>query len=137
MVRAFLDTSYAIALANPADQFHQRAIQLADQSEANRTLLVTTQAILLEIGNALSKQRYRRAAVMLLESLEQDPTVEIVTLTSSLYESAFQLFRERSDKEWGLVDCLSCVVMNNQGISDALTSDSHFRQMGFVALLRD
>lgn len=137
MVRAFLDTSYAIALSNPADQFHQRAIQLADQLETNQTQLVTTQAVLLEIGNALSKQRYRRAAVMLLDSLERDPTVEIVALSSSLFGAAFQLFRERPDKEWGLVDCLSCIVIQKHGISDALTSDSHFRQMGFAALLRD
>lgn len=85
----------------------------------------------------ISKQRYRRAAVMLLDSLERDPTVEIVALSSSLFGAAFQLFRERPDKEWGLVDCLSCIVMQKHGISDALTSDSHFRQMGFAALLRD
>jgi uncharacterized protein len=76
MNKVFLDTSYAIALSAPTDQFHLQAIQIADQLETNKTQMVTTQAILLEIGNALSKQRYRRAAVVLLESLENDPTVE-------------------------------------------------------------
>lgn len=90
----------------------------------------------MEIGNALSKQRYRPAAVELLLSLENDPKVEIVPVSGDLYAQAFKLFSERSDKEWGLVDCVSFVVMRERGITDALTSDDHFRQAGFNALMR-
>jgi predicted nucleic acid-binding protein len=92
---------------------------------------------LLEIGNALSKQRYRAAAIQLLESLETDPSVEVVLLTDSLYRLAFNLFKQRGDKEWGLVDCISFIVMQDRGIIDALTADTHFQQAGFRALLKD
>jgi uncharacterized protein len=98
---------------------------------------VTTQGILLEIGNALSKQRYRAAVIQLLESLETDPSVEVVSLTNSLYKSVFNLFKQREDKEWGLVDCISFIVMQDRKISDALTADTHFQQAGFRALLRE
>jgi predicted nucleic acid-binding protein len=131
MNEIFLDTSFAIALSAITDQNHARAVELAEQIEAQNSYLVTTQAILLEIGNALSKQRYRTAAIQLLESLESDPNVEIVPLTNELYNAAFQLFRSRQDKEWGLVDCISCIVMQNRGITDVLTADEHFNQMGF------
>jgi predicted nucleic acid-binding protein len=137
MNEIFLDTSFAIALSAITDQNHARAVELAEQIEAQNSYLVTTQAILLEIGNALSKQRYRTAAIQLLESLESDPNVEIVPLTNELYNAAFQLFRSRQDKEWGLVDCISCIVMQNRGITDVLTADDHFNQMGFRALLRN
>ncbi|MEB3309484.1 MAG: type II toxin-antitoxin system VapC family toxin [Snowella sp.] len=137
MTEVFLDTSFAIALSSITDQNHIRAVQLANQIEINQTHLVTTQAILLEIGNALSKQRYRAAAVQLLESLKTDPSVEVVLLSNSLYRLAFNLFKQREDKEWGLVDCISFVVMQERGISDALTADTHFQQAGFRALLRD
>jgi predicted nucleic acid-binding protein len=137
MNEIFLDTSFAIALSAITDQNHARAVELAEQIEAQNSDLVTTQAILLEIGNALSKQRYRTAAIQLLESLESDPNVEIVPLTNELYNAAFQLFRSRQDKEWGLVDCISCIVMQNRGITDVLTADEHFNQMGFRALLRN
>ncbi len=70
----FLDTAYAIALSSTNDQFHARAVALAEQLEALGTRLVTTRAVLLEIGNALSKQRYRQAAVQLLASLEAQTT---------------------------------------------------------------
>jgi uncharacterized protein len=84
MLNVFLDTSFAIALSAVTDQNHVRAVQLADQLEINKTRLVTTQAILLEIGNALSKQRYRAAAIQLLESLGSDPNVDVVLLTKEL-----------------------------------------------------
>jgi len=136
MNEVFLDTSFAIALSFITDQNHVRAVKLANQIETNKTRLVTTQAILLEIGNSLSKQKYRAAAIHLLESLEADPSVEVVLLTNSLYELAFNLFKKREDKEWGLVDCISFIVMQDRGITDALTADTHFQQAGFRALLR-
>ncbi|MDJ0620640.1 MAG: type II toxin-antitoxin system VapC family toxin [Calothrix sp. MO_192.B10] len=136
MTEVFLDTSFAIALSSITDQNHVRAVELAHQIEANKTRLVTTQAILLEIGNALSKQKYRVAATQLLESLETDPSVEIVLLTNSLYRLAFNLFKQREDKEWGLVDCISFIVMQERGITDALTADTHFQQAGFRALVK-
>ena len=133
--KLFLDTAYAIALSVPRDMFHERALQLADQLEVERTHLVTTHAVMLEIGNALSKQRYRSAAVKLLHALEFDPVVEIVALSEQLYQRAFRLYATRPDKEWGLSDCVSFVVMQEHGITAALTTDDHFRQAGFQALL--
>ncbi|WP_224411116.1 type II toxin-antitoxin system VapC family toxin [Oscillatoria salina] len=135
MIEVFLDTSFAIALSSITDRHHARAVQLSHQLEASKARLVTTQAILLEIGNALSQSKYRRGAILLLESLQADPNVEIVLLTENLYIAALKLFKQRQDKEWGLVDCLSFVVMQNRGITDALTADRHFQQAGFRALL--
>jgi predicted nucleic acid-binding protein len=87
MTEVFLDTSFAIALSATTDQSHARAVDLANQLEKNGTRLVTTQAILLEIGNALSKQLYRVAAVQLLESLVSDPHIEVVPLSNNLITS--------------------------------------------------
>jgi predicted nucleic acid-binding protein len=115
----FLDTSYAIALSSPRDRFHTRAAELADQCEQSGTRFVTTRAVLLEIGNALSRQRYRQAAIQLLGALEADPKVDIVPLSESLYARALQLYRERPDKEWGLTDCVSFIVMQDRGLTDA------------------
>ncbi len=132
----FLDTSYAIALSVESDEHHQRAEQLAEQLLANQTPIITTRAVLLEIGNALSKQRYRQAAGELLGALERDPQIEIVSLAEELYQQALALFCSRLDKQWGLIDCVSFVVMQQRGMTTALTTDEHFEQAGFRALLR-
>ncbi len=133
----FLDTSYAIALSAPTDEHHARAGELAERMEAEQTRLITTRAVILEIGNALAKLQYRRAAVELLDALEEDPTVEIIPVTERLFERAFRVYRERPDKEWGLTDCVSFVVMEDRELTETLTADDHFRQAGFRALLRE
>lgn len=98
--------------------------------------MVTTRAVLLEIGNSLSRKRHRVLGVALLEFLEADPRVEIVPLSEDLYRKGFELFGQRRDKEWGLVDCVSFVVMQERELQESLTTDEHFEQAGFRALLR-
>ena len=41
----------------------------------------------------------------------------------------------RMDKEWGLTDCVSFVVMQERNLTQALTTDRHFSQAGFADLL--
>jgi len=131
----FLDTSYAIALSSPKDAHHAQAVVLAQQLEEAGTQIVTTVGVVLEIGNALSRLRYRKAAVALLSALESDAKIEVVSASEELCEQAFELFQQRMDKEWGMTDCLSFVVMSEREITAALTADEHFRQAGFQALL--
>ena len=135
MTRLFLDTSFAVALSSPKDHHHPRALALARDLERLGYQMVTTRAVILEIGNSLSRLRYRSRGVALLEFLETDPRVEIVPLSEDLYQKGFEIFRRRHDKEWSLVDCMSFVVMQDRGLKDSLTTDDHFRQAGFRALL--
>lgn len=133
--RVFLDASYAIALVISGDQYHSQALMLADKLEELSIIMVTTRGVALEIGNALSRQRFRRQAISVLNDLDNDPSVEIVQITDPLYQRALSLFQDRPDKNWGLTDCVSFIVMQDYGLTSALTSDNHFRQAGFHALL--
>ena len=81
--------------------------------------------------------RYRKAAVRLLDALENDPKVDIIPITEELCARAFELYRNRLDKEWGLIDCISFIVMGDRNLIGALTADEHFRQAGFRALLKE
>lgn len=99
MTEVFLDAAFAIALSAPKDQYHERAKMLAEQIDTQGTQMITTRAVVLEIGNALAKSKYREKSVELLNSLEEDPSVEIVPLSENLYERAFKLYQERPDKE--------------------------------------
>ena len=41
-----------------------------------------------------------------------------------------------SDKGWSLTDCASFIIMEDEGLTIALTHDQHFIQAGLQALLR-
>jgi predicted nucleic acid-binding protein len=131
--RTFIDTLFVVALINQRDQHHQRAQELA-QAYQGRAFL-TTDAVLLEIGNGLARL-FRQAAVEIIEHFCASEDVEVARLTPGLFNEAFDLYKTHHDKEWGLVDCLSFVVMKNEGIHEALTFDRNFAQAGFRALMR-
>jgi hypothetical protein len=83
----------------------------------------------------LSPVAIRSEGIRLINSLRNDGRVDIVTLAEPVFDGAWNLFRTRHDKDRGLVDCISIVVMRERGIIDALTADRHFVQAGFRALL--
>ncbi|GIX00559.1 MAG: hypothetical protein KatS3mg111_3891 [Pirellulaceae bacterium] len=133
MKRAFADTSYFFALLNPRDQFHQAAVALsASQSPA----LVTTDFILLELGNSMKLPSSRQTFVKFVEHLRASEQVQVVPLSVSLLQAGLDLFASRADKAWSLTDCTSFVVMQNEQLQQALTADHHFEQAGFQTLLK-
>jgi uncharacterized protein len=75
--------------------------------------------------------------VQRLDALEVEPTVDIGPMSEPRYARAVQLDGERPDKEWGLTDCVSFLVMQDRGLTDALTTDEPFQPAGFRALLRE
>lgn len=89
--RLFLDTSYALALASRTDEHHARACELAGQLDKGGTPLLTTWAVVLEIGNALARARFRSAAVAMLDAVLHDPTVEVVPADEALCQRALDL----------------------------------------------
>jgi hypothetical protein len=132
----FLDASYIIALSTPKDNFHQVAVELSKSIGSLAPRIVTSHAILLEIGNSLSKMKYRSTAVGILNAIAHDPRVEIIDVTASLYSEALRLYTSRPDKEWGLTDCVSFIIMQQREIQQALTADEHFVQAGYQAVMR-
>jgi uncharacterized protein len=130
----FIDAGHWIALLNENDEYHDRAIAL---SQALTGRFLTTDAVLIEVGNTMARNRWRQQVANLIEDLASTPTIEIVSVTRDLFERTLQFFRSRQDKEWGLTDCISFVVMTDRGITEALAADQHFVQAGYRALLRD
>ncbi len=131
--KIFVDTLFIVALINKRDQYHPKALELAQQLD--NYPLITTDAVLLEVGNSLAGN-YRHEAINIVESFLQSDDVEIIHLTPELLNKAIELYKKYQDKQWGLVDCVSFVVMEENNINQALTFDKHFIQAGFQALMR-
>ena len=131
----FVDSSGWIALVNSRDSLHHQARRVyLDKLESGARLLTTT-AVLLEVGNWLSPSNLRTLALDLLEKIEVSSLIEVRHVDSNLYNKGWELYRERLDKDWGITDCISFVVMRERSIVEAFSADHHFQQAGFVKLL--
>lgn len=131
----FLDTAYIYGLFNTRDQWHQKAVEWQKKVANENCPLLTTEFILTEIANGLSAFKFRQEASNIIRLLQEEDSVQIVPATSEYFESGLSLYESRTDKDWGLTDCISFMVMKENNLTDALTTDEHFRQAGFRALL--
>ncbi|OLE98092.1 MAG: twitching motility protein PilT [Cyanobacteria bacterium 13_1_20CM_4_61_6] len=126
--RIFVDTSFVLALINERDQYHDQAEAFSYRFE--NSPLIITDAVLLEIGNALAKD-FREEAVAIIKVLRNSKRVEVVEIDAGLFEQGLEVYEQYNDKTWGLVDCISFVVMRENEVTGVLTFDGDFTQAGF------
>jgi predicted nucleic acid-binding protein len=129
----FVDTFALIASLNPGDDAHGRVTAYLDGFTGR---LVTTEWILIELADALSAPVTRATAVAFLQAVRADKFFDVVSYDPVVYRAGFDLFAARPDKSWSLTDCISCAVMSECGLTDALTADHHFGQAGFRAVFK-
>jgi predicted nucleic acid-binding protein len=131
----FLDTNGWLALLNASDQLHARADRIWRNLGSQNYSILLTDWIVAETGNGLARTPARDRFVAIAESFLTNPRCRIVFVTPSLIHRAFDLFRQRTDKQWGLVDCVSFLVMTDERVNEAFTTDRHFERAGFKAML--
>jgi predicted nucleic acid-binding protein len=131
--KVFADACFYQALLLVRDSWHRAAMNVFRNLRAD---VVTTDYILLELGALMSRGHARHLYVDFVRRIRLDRHTSIVPATPELMEAGLALFAERMDKEWSLADCISMVVMRRQGLAEALTSDKHFEQAQFQALLK-
>jgi predicted nucleic acid-binding protein len=128
----FADTFFYLALLRQDDPAHARAVARATLNQ----IIVTSEFILLELGNACARAADHGDFLALIDGMRASPRVRIVALDSRLFSRGLERMASRPDKDWSLTDCISFVVMEDEGIQEALTADQHFEQAGFTALLK-
>jgi predicted nucleic acid-binding protein len=132
MASYYGDTSFWVALIDRRDAYHAQAIELSRNISGK---IVTAQAVLLETANTFARPDWREKAIALINHIVARDDIEVVPFSDAIWERSWKLFMARPDKAWSLTDCISFDVMQSQRITEALTSDAHFRQAGFHTLL--
>jgi predicted nucleic acid-binding protein len=131
----FADTAFWIALVVKRDQFHARAVRWKQWLDQRRASLLTTEAVLWEWLSACAAPPVRTQTAEGYRLFHEGKAPEVIPFDPRLMQAAFSLYEAHEDKSWSLTDCLSFVVMQARGLTDALTADHHFEQAGFRALL--
>jgi predicted nucleic acid-binding protein len=134
MKRIFADTFYWIALANPKDEHHERARSLAIGLGTFET--VTTDEVLSEFLNFF-RAALRVEAAEMVRKICDDPNIRVLPQTRISFQNGLRKYRDRPDKTYSLIDCISMATMENEGISEVLTNDKHFEQEGMTPLFRN
>ena len=135
MAALFADTSFWIALSSRRDAHHARALAWSRDLARTQARILTTEAVLWEWMNALSDSSARRVAAAGYQRCHHDSNIEVIPFSAGLIDAAMQLYSTRDDKNWSLTDCFSFVVMEQCHLAQALTTDHHFLQAGFEAVL--
>lgn len=131
----FLDTGGWLALLNADDHLHTDATAILQQLGQERRPLVTTDWVIAETGNGLARKPARQGFRAAVESFDRAASSTVMRVDAALFLQSLALYDQVSDKTWGLVDCVSFVVMRDRNIMDALTPDRHFEKAGFNCLL--
>jgi predicted nucleic acid-binding protein len=131
----FLDTSGWITMLNKGGDLYEEAVRIWDDLAASKRPAVLTDLIVAETGNGMSRGPGRAAFVGSWRLFSGSTHVRVVSTTRAALDGAMSLYAAHSDKNWGLVDCVSFSLMRGEGIADAFTTDHHFEQAGFRCLL--
>lgn len=125
-------------MGNSRDDLHRAAVDVSQELAQANAHVLTTDAVLIEVANTFSQVAWRSTAWRLVDALQESVALQIATIVhvdADLWQRGWRLYRNRADKDWGLTDCISFVVMDDFDARRAFTYDRHFEQAGFIRLL--
>jgi uncharacterized protein len=130
----FVDTGFFFALASEKDPDHHRVLDVWQGFRGRRLseLLVTTNHVVMECITLTRVRIGHQATVVMGERLYSEKLARIHRASVEDERAAFEYLKKHRDKEYSAVDCLSFVVMEKLGISEALAVDYDFTHR-FVA----
>jgi len=135
MRAVFVDTHYWVASINRIDQWHDRAMEIERQLIGAQ--FITTEEVLVETLNYFSSfgPQLRFKAARIVRRLLERADLKVVPQTEESFLAGVALYESRLDKGYSLTDCISMNAMREQGLTEVLTTDHHFKQEGFRVLL--
>lgn len=131
----FADTQFFVALINPRDQWHKRALEV--ETNLIEPFFVTTEGVLTEVLTFFCEygEKARLKAAEAVELILNEPNTEVVSITHQLFIDGVELYKQRPDKGYSLTDCISMNICREREITKILTHDHHFTQEGFTILM--
>ena len=134
MSRFFLDTGYVIALEADDDQHHREALRHWKDLIKQSPDFVTTSYVFDEVVTFFNSRGRHAKAVELGHRLLESPSVRLIQVDQHLFDEGWRYLQGRPDKRFSLTDCISFVIMEREGLREALSFDGHFKQAGFRRL---
>jgi predicted nucleic acid-binding protein len=126
-MRAFVDTSFFVAIAMKRDQWHERAV---DAIRREMTLF-TSSLVVNETISLLQARGYFSEALIFLRETRRNGQLAILYPDPAVQAKAWEGFACWGAYGANAIDCSSFALMNNYSIREVLTFDQHFAMAGF------
>jgi predicted nucleic acid-binding protein len=138
MPNLFVDTSGWASLFIHSQTYYPQAEKYFRLAIQNQQKIYTTNYVIAELVALLnSPLRVSREKVFeIVDAIKTVSYVEVIHVDKEIDTLAWKLCKSRLDKAWSLVDCSTFIVMQKLDIQEALTTDQHFEQAGFIRLLK-
>ena len=133
----FMDTAGFLALWDAADEHHARALRLQGELVRKGRRFLTTDYVIDETVTLLLMRHSHAAAADFLQTVTASESLQLHWVTADRFHAAAAFFARHDDKEWSFTNCVSFGVMHELNLRDCFTTDQHFRQAGFNALLAE
>lgn len=128
-----LDTSGLYSYFDKDDSFHTTAVGYFD---AANSMLVNDYVLAEFIPLCQVRGLNREKTLAFVEEILLSLLIEKIWTNEQHYLTALNLLKTRPDKNYSLCDAASFILMREYEINEALTTDKHFEQEGFVRLLK-
>ena len=132
----FADSAFLYALVDRHDSVHRAAVERLRALVLGQRPLICTDYVVAEALTLAKSRAGSLAALRLMDRLEATALVGIEWIGPDRFAASKAFFRKHSDHDYSFTDCTSFVVMRELKLRDALTTDAHFVEAGFRALLR-
>ena len=123
-----------MACADATDPAHAASRAARDAALKASQSLLTTDYVVDETLTLLRLRLSRPAAEAWWRQVDGSPRVRWERIDSGRFERALDLLFRYKDKDFSFTDCTSFAVMRELRLTKALTTDRHFKQMGFELL---
>jgi hypothetical protein len=134
-MKLFVDTGAFIALTDADDENHKPAVTFYRNAKEKGTRFVTTNFVICETMNYLRARISHNTAALFRENLKKSGFIDIVTVTPSIEDAAFTIFKRYTDKDFSFTDCTSFSIMSSLKLKSAFAFDKHFEQFEGIGRL--
>jgi len=134
-MKLFVDMGAFIALTDADDENHKPAVAFYRNAKEKGTRFVTTNFVVCETMNYLRARTSHNIAALFRENLKKSGFIEIVTVTPSIEDAAFTIFKRYTDKDFSFTDCTSFSIMSPLKLKSAFAFDKHFEQFEGIGRL--
>jgi predicted nucleic acid-binding protein len=131
----FIDSGGFYALINSQSPQHGAAVAFMEKARKARRCAVTSDYILDETATLFRARKLFHLAPALFDLAEKSAALETVRVNGEFFSQAKKLFLKYHDHDFSFTDCSSFVLMREMKLKEALATDGHFREVGFVPLL--